>query len=286
MSKPRRTHVLPTHAQLIDFISSFLPIHPSDIPFSYHTPHSRSYDITKGPVSHVVLSITPTPGVYEKVQNLANREFRPPVCFLHRPFGLDRRAVPRGTLILASHKRFDERLTVGYNIPLAGSLGLDIEDHVVLQGYRGDPDRLMGLVGQLRKHVEIRDVRSAIERQFKTCELYANGVEQMREVNAVAIVNAFNADMVQRVAEAAVKRKWANNSMQLGNVLYLTGQPRETGLESAEAVGMPVACVGHRAAEEWGIRWIADQLRAEYSGITVFEILEDEEDCTANECAR
>jgi putative NIF3 family GTP cyclohydrolase 1 type 2 len=144
----------------------------------------------------------------------------------------------------------------------------------------------MGLVGQLRKHVEIRDVRSAIERQFKTCELYANGVEQRREVNAVAIVNAFNADMVQRVAEAAAKRKWAKNSMQLGNVLYLTGQPRETGLEFAEAVGMPVACVSHRGAEEWGIRWIAGQVRAEYSGITVFEILEDEEDRTANECAR
>lgn len=61
------------------------------------------------------------------------------------------------------------------------------------------------------------------------------------------------------------------------SILYLTGAARDYGLEAVKRYGMPAFCVGHRACEEWGIRYLASQLRIEYPGLEVVEVLEEEE---------
>lgn len=60
-------------------------------------------------------------------------------------------------------------------------------------------------------------------------------------------------------------------------MLYLTGQPREAGMAVAKEHGLQVVCVGHRAAEEWGIRYLARRLRADFPGVDVEEVYEEEE---------
>jgi putative NIF3 family GTP cyclohydrolase 1 type 2 len=60
-------------------------------------------------------------------------------------------------------------------------------------------------------------------------------------------------------------------------VLYLTGQPRESGMLAATALGLTVACVGHRTTEEWGIRFMAAVLRTAFPDVSVEEVYEEEE---------
>ena len=277
MSRTNRAQRFPNHAQLTEFVASILPVHPTDVPFTYHSPRGRSYDPVRATVSHVVLSITPTSGVYGKLQELADSNRRRPVSFLHRPFGLDRRAVPRGTLVLASHKRFDERLTVGYNIPLASALTLSVDRHVILQGYKDDAERLMGIAAPLKHEQDLASVQKLIHGMFGVCDLHHEQQENPLSIRAIAIVNAFNPEMVERVATAVQREGWVNDASDLKRVLYLTGQVRESGLDAATAFGMPVACVGHRAAEEWGVRHLAAQLRHRFPSLEVSEVYEDEE---------
>jgi putative NIF3 family GTP cyclohydrolase 1 type 2 len=108
------------------------------------------------PVSHLTISIKPTPGFYESVTKAKSGTSRhtSPLAFVHRPWGLEWRALPRGTTVLASHTGFDECLTVGWNVQLARQLGVDIgaegaesEKCVCLKGYKGDEERRIGLVG-------------------------------------------------------------------------------------------------------------------------------------------
>ena len=185
--------------------------------------------------------------------------------------------MPRGTLILASHKRFDEVLTVGYNTRLATILGLELDKHVVLQGYKDDPDRLMGIAAPLSSVQDLSSLQSIIHKAFGQCEMHSGNPMPSEELHALAIVNAFNPEMVERVATAAQREGWVQGASALGRVLYLTGQARDTGLEAANTINMPVACVGHRAAEEWGIRHLAQELKQAYPTMIVSEIYEDEE---------
>lgn len=92
------------------------------------------------PVSHLTLSITPTPGVYTSLllpsphphptrSSLFPRSTpsaAASIAFIHRPWALDRWKVPRGTTVLSSHTGFDETLTVGWNVWLAGRMGVDV----------------------------------------------------------------------------------------------------------------------------------------------------------------
>jgi putative NIF3 family GTP cyclohydrolase 1 type 2 len=102
-------------------------------------------------------------------------------------------------------------------------------------------------------------------------------------LGTIAIVNAFNPELVQRVTEAVIQKQWARDATLLNDVLYLTGQVRKTGLDSSRMTGMPVACVRHQVAEEWGIRWLAQQVKAKYPDIDVIEVFEDEEVTTRKE---
>ncbi|KAF2146252.1 uncharacterized protein K452DRAFT_348827 [Aplosporella prunicola CBS 121167] len=272
-----------THAQLIRLLSSYLPPRPNDVSFLYHTPR-HSYDQTTSPVSHVVLSVTPTPGVYAAINNRPHAS-PPPVCFLHRPWGLDRRAIPRGALVLASHVAFDAFLTVGWNVSLAERLDLRVEEAVCVRGYKSDVERPIGLVAPLRS-----DGGSSLEILVEQIKHQFGGFGDLHipaswhgsctdkpTVTVMAIMNAFNADEVSRALATACSQDWISNTGDGKNVLYVTGQARESGLKAASIANMPVVSVGHRACEDYGIRFLASKLRECFPAIIVEEIYENEE---------
>lgn len=118
---------------------------------------------------------------------------------------------------------------------------------------------------------------SRIKEEFGEAELAHDGLSD--QIRAVAIMNAFHEDEVHRVLELALQRGWAaaDDDAPGKHLLYLTGQPRVGGLEAAKALGMTVACVGHRPAEDWGIRYLAAQLRENFPAVPVEEIYEEEE---------
>ena len=287
----------PTHAAVTQSLSALVPEKENDVPRLYHVPRHPRYDAATAVVEQIVLSITPTAGVYaligypERGTNVAlgadidrdssasaaRQHPRPPrtLVFLHRPFTLDRRRVRRGTLVLASHTAFDERLTVGWNKALAERLGMDVGESVCIQGYKGDAERKIGIAGRISAPCDV--LVSRIQQEFGGTELVHEGSSV--DIRVVAVMNAFHEDEVQRVLEVAMQRGWIaqDDCMPGQHVLYLTGQPREARLEAAKALGMTVACVGHRAAEEWGIRYLAARMRKAFPTVRVQEVFEEEE---------
>ena len=103
------------------------------------------------------------------------------------------------------------------------------------------------------------------------------GGSASENVVVVALMNAFHPEEVQRVFDAAVSRGWVESDGGGTGILYLTGQAREPGLLAAMDKGMRVVCVGHRVCEEWGVRYLAAEIRREFSGLDVVEVFEPEE---------
>lgn len=277
----------PTHAVISNFITSILPSKANDVQFLYHVPRHPKYNADSARVDQIVLSVTPTPGVYDFIGHTSSEQDarsshgaqapRPPrtLCFLHRPFSLDRRRVRRGTLVLASHTSFDENLTVGWNVALAAQLGMDVGTSECVQGYKGDPERKIGIVGQTAMTTSA--IEKIMREQFGAFEARLVGSEE-DQIKVIAIMNAFNADEVYRVLDVAQQRGWISSAEEGGrHVLYLTGQPREMGMAAAKEYGMQVVCVGHRAAEDWGIRYLSQRVRQAFPGIAVKEVYEEEE---------
>ncbi|KAK3063669.1 hypothetical protein LTS18_013710, partial [Coniosporium uncinatum] len=251
---------IPSQAQIGSLIRSLLPTLETDVQFLYHVPRYRSYDATQTQATNVIVSVTPTAGVYSRL--------RPgTVCFLHRPFLLDRRRVPPGALILASHTAFDEVLTTGYNVPLAARLGMRLKDAVTIKGYKGNPGRRIGIVGRVandfdgvsplmkdtdlaKPHVRPRDdvqsvlhsdLCSKIQKEFDGPKEWFRGseedcwshlVHERDDIGILAIMSAFDQEVVGRVNE--VKRQMGWDGWSSWSTLYLTGQPREAGLKAAD----------------------------------------------------
>ncbi|KAF1945091.1 hypothetical protein EJ02DRAFT_509786 [Clathrospora elynae] len=275
-----------THAAVTRSLETLLPLKENDVQRLYHLPRNPRYDAETAAVEQIVLSVTPTPGVYSLIGYPLDKttigstapspqiHARPPwtLCFLHRPFTLDRRSVRKGALVLSSHTSFDELLTVGWNTALAGRLGITVGESLCVQGYKGDTERRIGIIGQvsiLRATLEDR-----IQEEFGASELAHEGLSS--EIRVIAIMNAFNEQVVHRVLEMAQQRGWVGPDEGGRHVLYLTGQPRIGGMEAARAAGVSVACVGHRQAEDWGIRYMAEELRRAFPGAHVEEVLEEE----------
>jgi hypothetical protein len=205
----------PTQAAVTQFISAVLPPKTNDVQLLYHVPRHPKYNADTAGVDQIVLSVTPTPGVYDLVGSEAtsiaytvrrNPLPRPPraVCFLHRPFTLDRRRVRRGTLVLASHTSFDEILTVGWNLALAERLSLDVSESICVQGYKGDAERKIGVIGQVSMSRDL--LASRIKQEFGTVEAIYEGMSE--DIRVVAVMNAFNAGEVQRVLRLVQERGW------------------------------------------------------------------------------
>ncbi|XP_014557511.1 hypothetical protein COCVIDRAFT_36993 [Bipolaris victoriae FI3] len=279
MSRPKKI----THAAVTRFVETLLPLKENDVQRLYHVPRNPRYDAETAIVEQIVLSVTPTPGVYSLIGypldnnstgSTAQIYPRPPrtLCFLHRPFNLDRRSVRKGTLVLSSHTSFDEVLTVGWNTALAQRLGIDTANCLCVQGYKGDPERRIGVIGQIT--VPLQELLTQIQEQFGVSELAHVGLSD--EIRFVAIMNAFNEGEVHRVFQMAQEHGWIAPDEDGRHLLYLTGQPRVSGSEAAKALGMSVACVGHRQAEDWGVRYIGETLRRAFPGACVREIYEEE----------
>jgi len=126
-----------------------------------------------------------------------------------------------------------------------------------------------------------RGLAAAILGQFGSVE-GVFGIDDMspgdldQPISVVAIMNAFHAEEVDRVMTAALERGWLQDVSDGSQILYLTGAVREPGLIAAREKGIKVVCVGHRACEEWGIRYLASRLRAEFPLLKVEEVYEEE----------
>jgi len=176
---------------------------------------------------------------------------------------------------------------------------------VCLQGYKGDPERRIGVIGRLGvegEEVDAFDLRTKIRAEFggaecegefgfssssttATSELEEGGVpldpvpvrDEARRVSALAIMNAFHPAEVERVVSAAISAGFIASESEADRILYLTGAVREEGLTAARDKGMRVTCVGHRICEEWGVRFLANEVRKEFPEMHVEEVYEEEE---------
>jgi putative NIF3 family GTP cyclohydrolase 1 type 2 len=287
-----------THAAIYRFFTSMLPPKANDVAFLYHMPWNQAYDFDTAPAERVVLSLTPTPKVYQAVDDRKDsatssqsgngssgqdtgtgttdsQESRPPhtIAFIHRPFSLQRHRVRSDHLILASHTSFDEHLTMGWNPALAQRLGLDMSRSLCVKGYKGDADRKIGILGHVSLH--LGPLLQRIEQELGGIEESQEGGSE--EIEVVAMMNAFSSDEVYRVLDMAQEHGWADPTDKSGqHVLYLTGEARASGLAAAKRCGMTVLCVGHRVAEQWGIAYLAGKLREAFPQLQVEEIYEDE----------
>lgn len=330
------TKTLPSLPVLSAFLfSHFQQLSPlaaaSEVPWLYHSPlppkpnwknkaqpplpaHSR--------VQKLVLSITPTEGVYttlgaeplsrptieptssaattlstarpeisSQLPRTRDKEIYTTAAFLHRPWALTRARLPRGTTVWASHKAFDESLTVGCNIPLLERLGVNVQEAKLLVGYKGDEGRRIGAVGGLeRTGRNVEEVRKKVLTEFGHVEGWFGhssgghevdvvenaGKAEANELTAIACMNAFHPAEVDRVAVAAVEAGFAISLEDCSGVLYLTGAVREEGLQAALQKGMKVACVGHQACEVWGFAYLAERVREMWPDLRV-EVVDEEE---------
>lgn len=185
------------------------PLLPRPIPRQEQTPAGvrprlappRPLPANSG-VKKLVLSITPTEGVYAALgasplpppldhpssngitqtapaESTVFNDIKPlassrgkftTAAFLHRPWKLARGRIPRGTTVWSSHKAFDESLTTGYNLALLKRLGADVESAKVLVGYKGDEGRRIGIVagfyGNGIQGLEIDEIKGRIVIEF------------------------------------------------------------------------------------------------------------------------
>ena len=223
---PARTQsALPSLPALSAFLlSHFSQLSPmaaaAEVPWLYHSPlpprpKQKQTDPGARPqqepprplpahsgVKKLVLSITPTEGVYTALgasplppplnhplsdgiaepapatatvpngfkRPASGREKFTTAAFLHRPWSLTRGRLPHGTTVWTSHKAFDESLTTGYNLALLQRLGANVRDPKVLVGYKGDEGRRIGVVAGFgetgKEELGTEDVKRRIIAQF------------------------------------------------------------------------------------------------------------------------
>lgn len=275
--------MLPTHFEITAHLQKLLPTsnNAREVPFFWHTPRHASYNPLSRSTTTVILGITATPGFYTAVNDKSRSS--PAVCFLHRPWSLNRREVRHGSLILASHASFDEHLTVGWNAELAKRIGLDLNSAICIRGYKGNPERKIGLVARVSSSRSSQSLAESLKREFDGAgELHTTISDPVSpdvesNIRIVAIMNAFHADEIHRVLDVARRESWIDEGEDGSSILYLTGEARDYGLEAIKEVNMLAFCVGHRACEEWGVRYLASQIRSEWPQLEVVEVLEEEQ---------
>jgi hypothetical protein len=327
---PPATFAHSSYPQIIDLFTSLLPPAPHHLPILYHTPRRSN-----APINKLILSVTPTPGVYA---GLTPRT----AVFLHRPWALERRRLFVGNLVLTSHQRLDEVLTTGYNLALMDSLGLgsgsganegaeggSTRGRGEIVGYKGDPERKMGVVFPVPESLSGRSVaewREALAKEFGGLEgdnfedllgpdssnpastSTSTTVEEERIRTAktvtiadlpapkyIACMNAFEPTIIDRLRyilsnpspDPDNPHDSPMNSLSSptsdprpvnpSSILYITGEPRPLGLDTAKSLQMPTLFVGHNRSEVWAIKWLAQQARQKLGdGVEVVVVDEEE----------
>lgn len=154
----------------------------------------------------------------------------------------------------------------------------------VLVGYKGDEGRRVGVVAGWKGGggVGEREVRGWIEGEFGDLAGeggwfgFSDDGDRGEDVRAVACMNAFHAEEVERVANAALQRGHVADAAKCEGLVYLTGAVREEGLRAARERGMRVVCVGHRRCEVWGVGYLAGRVRERWPGLDVRVVDEEE----------
>lgn len=167
--------------------------------------------------------------------------------FLHRPWKLDR--TPEGVGVLAYHYAFDERLTTGFNPPLADALALSKLEVL------GDKDgRPLGMIG---------DVPSAPFTAFQTqVEAEFGGLE--------AVYGASTGDVTKVCVVGAMRPALVYEAAERGAQVYLTGQYRKGAAKAVAETGIGVLELGHERSEIWGLRTLASVLQRHFPGLETF----------------
>ncbi len=192
------------------------------------------------PVRRLGLTLEPWPGLATWVE----RE-RLDALFLHRPWRLPPDG-PGDLGVLAYHLAFDERLTTGYNPRLAEVLGMtELE---VLGRKEGRP---LGMLGAVPDQEFARFARVVTEVFGGNDAVHAG---DQREIGRVAVVGAMTEALVREAAARGVQ-------------VYVTGQWRQPATRAVEGIGIGVVAVGHRRAEEWGLRALAAILEERWAGL-------------------
>jgi len=181
------------------------------------------------------------------------------------------------------------------------------EGEGLVQGYKGDPERRIGVVAGARGSVGWEEMRERVLREFggegevegcfgfedesrnggkESWAAEGGGVKLELDdrhgdaddvCKGVAIMNAFHPEEVDRVIAMAQDQGLVSDNNDCSQLLYLTGAVREPGLVYAREKRMKVICVGHKVCELWGIRYLAQWIREKYPAVEVIEIDEEEE---------
>lgn len=204
---------------------------PDDIPTIF-IPGGR-------PVARLGFALQPAPGLAAWAVSE-----RLDAIFLHRPWGVEDADLPRGLGVLASHRGFDARMTIGTNPRFASEM--EMRDLQPL----GDADRAPGMIGS----VGVTDADLMIAR---IAEVFG-GVEEVvpngaPHITRIAIVDAMT-DAVVRQAAAR------------GAGLYLTGQIRHPARRALSETAIAAIAIGHRRSEEYALRTLAGLLDEAFPG--------------------
>lgn len=200
-------------------------------------------------VKSIGLALEPWPGIYKWIV-----EKHLDVLWLHRPWKLDIERVPENVSVLYHHLPFDETLTMGYNLRMAQALQMSHPEEIGYKQTADLPRRAIGMLGQTPK-ADVVTWNQVVEEVF-------GGYDQIHQghqpgIDRIAIVGAMNEDLIREAANR-------------GAGLYLTGEYRKSAQTAVEETGVSVIAVGHRRSEEWGLRALADLLREQRVGETVY----------------
>ncbi len=191
------------------------------------------------------LALEPGPALWAWIE----RE-RIDALFLHRPWNLtdaqrhDLAAANIG--VLAYHLAFDERLTTGLNPALAQACGWLAPERL------GDKaGRPLGMACALPQPAAFGAVAEQIRAVF-------GGLDDAIPPAAGNDAPITRAAVVGAMTDALVREAHAR-----GIGLYATGQWRQPARAAVRETGIGVVVIGHRRSEEWGLRTLADFLRAD-----------------------
>ena len=213
------------------------------------------YRLSDQPVQRLGLALEPFAGL-ESWAGTAELD----AVWLHRPWQLDlAHALPGNVGVLYHHLPFDETLTIGFNPYLATQLGalwppepLGVKP-VTNNENTSQPPRPIGML--------IEVPTSEFDAQLMAVSTAFGGYDRAELGRQEAIVRV----AVMGAMTDALVREAAGR----GANLYLTGQYRKPAQDAVDETGIAVIATGHRRAERWGLRALANLLHEHYPDLSV-----------------
>lgn len=168
---------------------------------------------------------------------------------VHRPFGLWPARLPAGLGVVAMHRALDDRLSTGWNAPLARALGLALDVEPMRR--RG---QVVGMVG-----TRVGSASEALERVQAEFGGMDDLLGEATGSGRVAVVGAMTAALVEDAAARSVR-------------VYVTGEIRKPGVDAARRAGMCVVAVGQARSERWGLRLLGRLVSARWPEVDVLDL--------------